>query len=79
VSEELHGHGESVPCPCCGGPTRLLVGKLADYTGLHSLTVQYATRRSTVAKDSHLQKVPTHFGKPDPSFLTRSIPTVRVN
>jgi hypothetical protein len=80
VSEELHGQGECVLCPCCGGPTKLLVGRLADYTGQNTLTVQYATRNSKVARDSHLQKLPTHFGRVDPSpFLRRRITTQRVN
>ena len=66
--EELHKLNENAVCGACGGSCEVLVGKLADYTGQASKTVQYATRRSPI-KDSHIQKLSTG----DTSFLRNGI------
>ena len=70
VFEELHKANEPVFCSC-GTKAKQLISALADWTGLASMTVQYATRRSTVAKDSHITATPK-----DTSFYLKDIPTL---
>lgn len=73
--EELHKADERVACPLCSSVARQLVSPLADYTGVNSLTVQYATRKAPAnMRDSHLTKVPS-----DTNFLSKPIGTTRVN
>lgn len=73
--EELHKMDELVPCPQCNSQTRLLVSNLADYSGLASKTVQYATRRAPEGmRDSHLQKLDK-----ETSFLSKKITNQKVN
>jgi putative FmdB family regulatory protein len=66
--EELHRVNEPVHCGACGSRCEVLVGRLADYTGQASKTVQYATRKSPI-KDSHIQKLSSG----DTSFLRNGI------
>ena len=68
--EELHKVDEPVTCPLCNSSAKQLIAPLADYSGLTSKTVQYATRRAPKNfQDSHLQKV----NSSDTTFLRNSI------
>lgn len=67
--EDISKQDEVILCPVCEVPAKKLISRLADYTGLNSRTVQYATRRAPKEmQDSHLSKISS-----DTGFLRKSI------
>lgn len=64
--EELCKIDEDAFCPVCNKAAKKIVSRLADYTGINSMTVQYATNDKT---DSYITKLPVRV---DNTFLQRA-------
>jgi hypothetical protein len=65
TTEEIHKDGEELHCDNCQTILVIVaIGKIADYTGVNSMAVQYATGDKT---DSYLTKAPSDY-----TFLSKT-------